>query len=265
MIALSAADNAGTLAHGIHYALVAGGLVGLTLLLAPHTITLRRRPLSPHDGHERRIRQLRDDLLSQRLATATTATAGPTAELTASSPRLSGRHLSAVGPEQGPRTARPGGASYVLLPVGVVSSAAAAGVHAAVCPDHFRERTLLGLFFAAAALAQLAWAGLALRGSSRTLLVVGLVGSLGLLTLWMATRTTGLPWGLVHGTEPVGPWDLAAGAWELVVAGTCFQLLREGRHSTRLGGWSAWHPAARGFFAASVVLLGILSISGAGA
>ena len=41
----------------------------------------------------------------------------------------------------------------LLLPLAVVSSTAAAGVHAAMGPLHFREATLFGLFFAGAALA----------------------------------------------------------------------------------------------------------------
>lgn len=245
MIALSAADSAGTLAHGIHYALVAGGLVGLTMLLAPPTLTARRRAGAPHDEHERRIRQLRDELLAHRFAAAPVA-----------SP-------AAAGPP--PAAAPAAESSYLLLPLAVVSSTAAAGVHAAVCPGHFREGTLLGVFFAAAALAQLAWAGLLLRGSSRPLLLVGLAGSLAVLTLWTATRTTGLPWGLIPGPEEAGAWDLAAGAWELVVAGVCFHLLREDRERARVGGWSDWHPVAHGFFAVSVVAFGLLTISGVGA
>lgn len=253
MIALSAADSAGTLAHGIHYALVAGGLVGLTVLLAPTTLASRRRAGAPHDEHERRIRRLRDELLAHRFAAAPVTSVAPAP---ASAP--------VPAPPRLPASAA-GDASYALLPLGVVSSAAAAGVHAAVCPGHFREGALLGVFFAVTALAQLVWAGLLLRGSSRPLLAVGLAGNLALLTLWTATRTTGLPWGLIPGPEEAGPWDLTACAWELVVAGVCFQLLHDGRVPSRVGGWSGWHPVAHVFFATSVVALGLLTISGAGA
>src|SRR6185436_12174001 len=49
-------------------------------------------------------------------------------------------------------------------------------------------------------------------------LVAGIVGNLGLVALWAVSRTVGIP-GL--GREPVGGWDLAAGAWELVLVAAC--------------------------------------------
>src|SRR6478609_285686 len=76
-------------------------------------------------------------------------------------------------------------ASRTLLPLAVVSSAAAAGVHAAMGPSHFSEGFLLGLFFAVSAMAQLAWAGLALTSGGALLLRLGVLLNLGCVALWV--------------------------------------------------------------------------------
>ncbi|MGZ4454398.1 MAG: hypothetical protein ACXVWV_00285 [Nocardioides sp.] len=249
MIAWSTAPAAGALAHGIHYALVAGGLVGLTLLLVPSLGHRPGRAATPgRSEHERRIRALHQDLLALRVAQESTG-AVPL------------RRLTGVLPD----AVRPAAStSYVALPLAVVSTAAAAGVHAAVCPDHLRESVVLGLFFGVAALAQLAWAGLALRGSTPALVRAGLVGNAAVVLLWLTTRVLGLPLGLLPAPESVGPWDVAATLWELVAVGACLDLLRHHRGAARSAPWSRWPVPVRAFFAVSVVLLGALSISGAG-
>jgi hypothetical protein len=157
-------------------------------------------------------------------------------------------------------------AHRVLLPLAVVSSAAAAGMHAAVTPEHLRESALLGLFFAAAAVAQLAWSGAVTAHGSRPLLVAGACGNLSLLGLWTTTRTLGLPFGLLPAPETIGPWDLACGAWELVATCCCLALLRSRDPlPTRLPGWRHWHPVLPTYVAASVLVLVAVSLAGAGA
>jgi hypothetical protein len=157
-------------------------------------------------------------------------------------------------------------AQRVLLPLAVVSSAAAAGVHAAVGPAHFRESTLFGLFFAISALLQLVWAGAVSVHCTRWLLTLGALGNVSVLVLWGITRTIGLPFGLLPEPEAVGPWDLACAGWELTVACTCVALLQSRDPlPTRLVEWRHWHPALHWFGAASVLGLVILSLSGAGA
>jgi hypothetical protein len=151
----------------------------------------------------------------------------------------------------------------LLLPVVAVSSGAAAGVHAAVCPAHLAEATATGLFFAGAALGQLAWTVLALRRPTRPLLVAGIVGNVAVLVVWALSRSVGLPVGPATAVEPVGAWDLAAGLWEGAVVSGCAVLLL--RPEVGGGPERRWHPAAQAFFAGSAVLLGILSFSGAGA
>jgi hypothetical protein len=243
--AFSSLLDISVLAHGIHYAIVGVGVVGLVALLLPRFLTT---PTPPRDKHEARVLALRAALTTHDLATDSPATT--------------------FDPPQVARLRVPGltTAQRVLLPLAVVSSAAAAGVHAAVGPAHFRQATLIGLFFAGSALAQLVWAGVVAVSCSRALLVVAALGNIAVLALWGITRTIGLPFGLLPGPEAVGPWDVACGGWELIVACSCIALLQSREQlPTRIVDWRRWHPGVHWFVAASVLTLIALSLSGAGA
>ena len=224
-------------AHTVHYALVVGGIVALAAVLGARLVPTGHRPPDPHDL---RVAALR------RAATAGTLGVRPVPVAAAASRTTS----------TGPATA--------LWPLALVASAAAAGVHAAMAPAHLREQTVLGLFFAAAALAQLAWTTLALgTRPGRGLLVAGVVGNTACIALWALTRTAGLPLGLLPAPEAVGAWDLAALVWELAVVGACLALLRDA-HAGRRTTPEAWHPAATEFLGASVTALALLALSGTG-
>ena len=242
MLSLSAT----AVAHGIHYAIVGVGVVGLVVLLAPGLLA---QPSAPRDEHDARVRALRTaidtDALTTTLQLARTSVARWQAPVLTTTQRT-------------------------LLPMAVVSSAAAAGVHAAAGPAHFREATLFGLFFAGSALLQLVWAGAVAVRASRPLLVAGVVGNLAVVALGAVTRTAGLPFGLLPEPEAVGPWDLACAGWELAVAGSCVAALRSLPRGApvspvRLVDWRQWHPGVRIFAGASVAMLVVLSLSGAGA
>jgi hypothetical protein len=232
------------LAHTVHYALVAGGLVGLGWLLLPQLVTPLVTPLTTPPA-------ARD--------AGPAADAGRLATLEASVP-LTAR--PAAPPRPLPRDVA------LLLPLAVVTSTAAAGVHAAMGPLHFREATLFGLFFAGAALAQLGWTTLALRSVTPALLRAGVAVNLGCVVLWAATRAWGLPLGLMPTPEPVGPWDLAAAAWELGAVAACAALLRARPPTSyaglRLPAWVDWHRGAATTAVVSVLALLVLSLSGAG-
>ncbi|MBB6628364.1 hypothetical protein H5V45_13640 [Nocardioides sp. KIGAM211] len=256
MIAWSTTGSAAAVAHGIHYALLGIGFAGLAALLVPQLLerhpTAARPVAAPRTEHERRVRQLRARLAAGTVATLAAAPVAPAPAAPRAAPPT-------------PRRTPSGAASRLLLPAALVGSAAAAGTHAAVGPAHFEEGLLLGLFFATSALAQLGWAVLALRRTSARLLLVGVAGNLAIVVLWAVTRTWGLPFGLLPGPEAVGPWDLAALGWELVTAAACARLLQQGRTRVRIAPWSLWHPAARAWVLVSVLLLGVLSSSGAAA
>ncbi|MGZ4105075.1 MAG: hypothetical protein ACXVP8_07410 [Actinomycetota bacterium] len=108
--------------------------------------------------------------------------------------------------------------ALVLAPLSV----GAGLIHAAVTALHFREYWLYGAFFVLSAAAQLGWAYLVARRSSRALLLTGVLGNAAIIALWLASRTIGLPIGPEPGAaEAVGWRDAFATVYEvgLVVAG----------------------------------------------
>jgi hypothetical protein len=85
--------------------------------------------------------------------------------------------------------------------VAAFASVGAALIHLAVIPDHWREWILSGLFFAALAFFQFAWAVVVLRSSHRGVIAVGIAANVAAMALWVMTRTRGLPFG-PHAGEP---------------------------------------------------------------
>ena len=241
VIALSVGATA--VAHDIHYAVLGVGLVGLLALLGPQLVGGRGR--TAHDEHALRVRALAEQLASGNLG----------------SPGLLVRQPPLVEPAAHPEHG--GAALRLLVPLAVVSSAAAAGVHAAVGPAHFREQVLFGVFFAGSALAQISWSLLMAVRGSRALLAAAVVGNGAVLLLWLTTRTVGLP-GLLPHPEAVGPWDLCCAAWELVVVIAAARALRLDI-DPRLPAWADWEPPARAWALASALVLLVLTLSGAGA
>ena len=235
MLLPHASDSVVDLAHVVHYGIVFAGLAGIVALLAPAASArwLAPGPAPAYDDHTRRVLELR-----QRIGAGTLAV------------------TSAPAPPA-PTTSRPA-LSEAVLPVVVVSSGAAAGVHAAVTPAHLSGGALVAGFFLATAFAQLAWAVLARTTPGPALLRAGAIGNAAVVAVWLASRTVGLPT-----REPVGPWDVASVVWELVVVLGCLHLLRRGRGLGAAG--ASWHPVAGWWLGASVVCLGILSVSGASA
>ncbi|MET3962150.1 hypothetical protein ABIE44_002084 [Marmoricola sp. OAE513] len=232
--------GAGSLAHGVHYAVLVIGLLGLGVLLGPQLVGGRRLQ-PPRDEHEGRVAELHRQIASGSLGVATVAP-----------PLVFSTVRRATG--------------AALLPIAVISSTAASGVHAAMGPAHFRELPLFGLFFAFSAIAQILWSVAVVLTPSRRLLLVGLVGNAAVVALWAATRTVGLPLGLMPTPEALGPWDLACAGWEIAVVVACVRMLRLGRAvDLRLSSFDFWPRSACAWMIASSVLLGALTVSGAGA
>src|SRR5579884_128898 len=71
----------------------------------------------------------------------------------------------------------------------------AATIHFSVAPVHFQEYLLFGVFFAVLGCLQVALAGALLVAPTPRVLAFGAGLSLGVVALWAASRTTGLPIG----------------------------------------------------------------------
>jgi diguanylate cyclase (GGDEF)-like protein/PAS domain S-box-containing protein len=115
-------------------------------------------------------------------------------------------------------------------------------VHAGLCPAHFREATLFGLFFAVVAILQLVWAAAILVRPSRPLLVLGAAGNLLTIGVWGVSRTIGIPFGpSPWRAEAVGLGDVFTSLVEAAVAVGAFHLLSTGmvgrRQRPRASAW----------------------------
>jgi hypothetical protein len=119
-------------------------------------------------------------------------------------------------------------AGNVLL-TAVVCSGAAAAIHMFVMPEHFEEWIGYGLFFAVAAAAQAVFAvALVTRRTTPALLWAGIAGNLLIITVWVISRTVGVPWfGPEAGeVEEVGRLDLTSKVFEVVLIACLVQLMR---------------------------------------
>jgi hypothetical protein len=90
-------------------------------------------------------------------------------------------------------------------------------IHIGAAVDHFAEFHLYTVVFAALAAVQIAWAAMLVRQPSPRVLVFGCAFSLGVIALWIVSRTVGVPiaarpW---H-PEPVGVADLVETSGETV-------------------------------------------------
>ena len=238
MVALTA--GVGSVAHDVHYAVLVLGLIGLAALLVPWPSSSG----DADDEHARRVAALRAELSAPGSWSSATTTTVP--------------RPAPVLPVASP-------VARLWHPLAVVSTVAAAGVHAAVGPAHWREGVALGLFFAVAAAAQVAGAAVLAVRPSTTVLRVGVGGTVTLLATWLVSRTTGLPL-VAGGREAVGGWDLACVLWESVAVVAGWVALRgiPGALPRTILPWQEWHAAVRLMTAASVTMLLVLSTSSVG-
>ncbi|MHB8464154.1 MAG: EAL domain-containing protein [Acidimicrobiales bacterium] len=137
---------------------------------------------------------------------------------------------------RGPRTARwptvP--AQRRHLQMLAFGSLFAGTVHGGLCPTHFRESAVFGIFFATAAILQLGWAALVVTRPSRRLLMAGALGNLLTIGVWVVSRTVGIPFGPTPWrAEAVGLGDVFTSCVELAVAIGALYLLVRGADSRR--------------------------------
>lgn len=70
-----------------------------------------------------------------------------------------------------------------------------AGTHAYVCPEHFHEWIVYGIFFMIASIVQAAWSILVLFRPSRQLILAGALGNAVVVITFAISRTVGIPFG----------------------------------------------------------------------
>jgi hypothetical protein len=106
-------------------------------------------------------------------------------------------------------------------------SVGAALIHTIVIPPHVVESLLYGAFFAGLAAAQLGWAVLVVARPCPRVLAAGVALNAGVVLLWGATRSVGIPLGVAAGSrEPVGALDATCALLELGVIACCGWLAR---------------------------------------
>jgi hypothetical protein len=125
----------------------------------------------------------------------------------------------------GPATARP----YILGWLAALSVGAAA-IHFAVVFSHFTDYMLYGVFFLVISWAQVIWPAVLLWRPSRPWLRpwlwLGIAGNAAVLAVYVASRTTGLPFGPdLHQTEQVGALDVVSCVLEAALIAGCAALL----------------------------------------
>lgn len=68
-------------------------------------------------------------------------------------------------------------------------------IHAYVCPEHFREWIVYGVFFMCASALQAAWSILVFLHPTRRLLLIGALGNGGVIVTYFVSRFVGIPFG----------------------------------------------------------------------
>ena len=106
-------------------------------------------------------------------------------------------------------------------------STGAASIHFVVISAHFGEWWGFGAFFATTGVIQLVWAMLAVTRPSRRLFLIGAIGNGVIVAMWIASRTSGLPFGpRPWEAEPAGLTDVIATSFEAtLVAGALVLVL----------------------------------------
>ena len=127
------------------------------------------------------------------------------------------------------------GPSRPVLYAAAALSLVAALIHLWVMPEHFAEWWGYGAFFLVSALAQVLYVPLLLRWPSRGILLLGVGGNLAIVSLYLLTRTVGVPLFGPHAgeVEGAGFMDLCATTSELGVVAALGAVLLRGLPSDR--------------------------------
>jgi hypothetical protein len=109
----------------------------------------------------------------------------------------------------------------LLLAAVATVSVASALIHFAAVPEHWADYRIAAVFFVGLGIFQVVWAALVMGRPSRLLYAVGAAASLLTIGIWIASRTSGLPFGPFAGVaERAGRADIVSTILEevLVVA-----------------------------------------------
>jgi hypothetical protein len=128
----------------------------------------------------------------------------------------------------GVRTAGPPASDAQLRRAASLASAGAAAIHLGAAHAHFHEWGPAGVFMLASGIAQLAWAVWAALDARRPALwAAGVGGNLGIVGVWVVSRTAGLPFGPEPWVaESIHTTDMLATLLEVVIVVAGVALLR---------------------------------------
>ena len=114
-----------------------------------------------------------------------------------------------------------------IVLVVVAAGAKSGGIHLAVLPGHWRVAEIYGVFFLLAGTIQLGYSVLLVVRPSRGLLMLNALATLGLLLVWVQSRSVGVPVGPDRGQpEALGVVDGTCALLELVVLLASTHVLR---------------------------------------
>jgi hypothetical protein len=102
-------------------------------------------------------------------------------------------------------------------------------------PEHFEEWWGYGAFFLVSAIFQGAYAPALVRWPRPWIFYLGIAANLGVVVLWLVTRTVGIPFFGPHAgeVEAVGALDLVATAAEVALAFVLFAALWRSRRRSQ--------------------------------
>jgi len=116
-----------------------------------------------------------------------------------------------------------GGRGTAVLCLALLSAAAGA-IHVAFAPTHMEESWTHGTAFVTVGLFQIGWAlAVVLRRSRATVSIAAL--NIGIVAVWVVSRTLGVPFSDAQGAEAVGFADVTATVFEVVIAAGALALL----------------------------------------
>jgi hypothetical protein len=111
-------------------------------------------------------------------------------------------------------------------------------IHAVAAVPHYAEYALFGGLFTALAALQAAWGAIVYRAPTARRLMAGVLLNTGVIAVWLASRSVGLPIGPGSGTaEQVGLADLGATVSEAALVGAALLVLRRPHYAARVPLW----------------------------